>query len=29
MIAIDLRKHRALDTNPKARQQINFTRNLE
>ena len=29
MIAIDLRKHRALDANPKARQQINFTRNLE
>ena len=29
MIAIDLCKHQALDANPKARQQINFTRNLE
>ena len=29
MIAIDLRKQQALDANPKAIQQINFTGNLE
>ena len=28
MIAIDLRKQQALDTDPKAMQQINFTGNL-
>ena len=28
MIAIDLRKQQALDTDPKAIQQINFTGNL-
>ena len=29
MIAIDLSKQQALDTDPKAIQQINFTGNLE
>ena len=29
MIAIDLRKQQALDTDPKAIQQINFTGNLD
>ena len=29
MIAIDLSKQQALDDDPKAIQQINFTRNLE
>ena len=29
MIAIYLRKQQALDVNPKAIQQINFTRNLD
>ena len=29
MIAIDLSKQQALDANPKAIQQINFTGNLE
>ena len=29
MIAIDLSKQQALDTDPKAMQQINFTGNLE
>ena len=29
MIAIDLSKQQALDADPKAIQQINFTRNLE
>ena len=29
MIAIDLSKQRALDADPKAIQQINFTRNLD
>ena len=29
MIAIDLSKHQALDADPKAIQQINFTGNLE
>ena len=29
MIAIDLRKQQALDTDSKAIQQINFTRNLD
>ena len=29
MIAIDLSKQQALDTDPKATQQINFTENLE
>ena len=28
MIAIDLSKQQALDADPKAMQQINFTRNL-
>ena len=28
MMAIDLRKQQALDADPKAMQQINFTRNL-
>ena len=29
MIAIDLRKQQALDANPRATQQINFTANLD
>ena len=29
MIAIDLRKQQALDADPKAMQQINFTANLD
>ena len=29
MIAVDLSKQQALDTDPKAIQQINFTGNLE
>ena len=29
LIAIDLRKQKALDTDPKAIQQINFTANLD
>ena len=29
MIAIDLRKQQALDADPKAIQQINFTENLD
>ena len=29
MIAIDLSKQQALDADPKAIQQINFTRNLD
>ena len=29
MIAIDLSKHQALDADPKAIQQINFTSNLD
>ena len=29
MITIDLSKQQALDTDPKAMQQINFTRNLD
>ena len=29
MVAIDLSKQQALDADPKARQQINFTANLE
>ena len=29
MIAIDLRQQQALDPDPKATQQINFTENLE
>ena len=29
MIAIDLSKQQALDANPKASQQINFTTNLD
>ena len=29
MIAIDLRKQQALDTDPRAIQQINFTANLD
>ena len=29
MIAVDLRKQQALDTDPKAIQQINFTENLD
>ena len=29
MIAIDLTKQQALDADPKAKQQINFTRNLD
>ena len=29
MIAIDLSKQRELDADPKAKKQINFTRNLE
>ena len=29
MIAVDLRKQQALDADPKANQQINFTANLD
>ena len=29
MIAIDLRKQKALDTDPKSTQEINFTANLD